>query len=249
MGTNVFFDNFSSLGEQELIMDLAEESIQIYGIETYYCPRTVINESAVFKEPGYAQFNAAYDIEMYIRSLSGYGGEGKFLSKFGLEIRDEMTFSCSVRAFSKWITPQTSIIRPNEGDIIYFPIPQKAFQITFVDQEAVFYQLGQIQFWDITCELFEYSNEQFNTGINELDSRYVIYSTVMEDYKIYLDANTILLDTSNNSIAVAEYNVESIDGQAENTDFENISQSTVDWSERDPFSEKESWEVNTLLGK
>ena len=209
--------------EQGLIEDLVVESIKIYGIDLYYLPKRNVARDTVFREEELVTYNAAYAIEMYIKNVDGFEGEGDFMSKFGLEIRDRITFTVSRRSFSAEIlTNEADMVRPLEGDLIWFPLTRKMYKIMFVEHEAIFYQLGSLQVWDMTCELFEYNNETFETGISDIDSVYA---------ELDVDINTAIASS-----------VTLTDIQAQNEEFETDGQSGIlDFSEMDPFSEGENY--------
>lgn len=236
MATNYFFNNTSSASEQKLIEDLVIESIKVYGIDMYYLPRTILNRNQVYREQDSASFNASYQIEMYVKTFDKWGGDGKFLSKFGLEIRDEIVFTVAFRTFNNEVTTLNGQARPNEGDLIWLPLNKKVFQIKFVDHEAIFYQMGSLQMYDLTCELFEYSNETFNTGIPDIDDKYVTYSTDMSDYSLLTEDGFELTDSYGNVI-VQNYNIDTLDGQSQIQVFSNEVDDFVDFSEGNPFSE------------
>ena len=236
MATNYFFNNTSSAAEQKLIEDLVIESIKVYGIDMYYLPRTILNRNQVFREQDSASYNTSYQVEMYLKSFDKFGGDGKFLSKFGLEIRDEVIFTVAFRTFTNEVTTLNGQSRPNEGDLIFLPLNKKVFQIKFVDHEAIFYQMGSLQMYDLTCELFEYSNENFNTGIAEIDDKYATYSTDMSDYSLMTEDGFELTDSYGN-VLVQNYNLDAIDDQSQIDVFTNESANFVDFSEGNPFSE------------
>jgi hypothetical protein len=236
LATNFYFNNFRNSQEQELIEELIIESIQIYGLDLYYLPRTIVNRNDVFREQDSASFNSSFGVEMYMKNLDKWGGDGKFLSKFGLEIRDEIVFTVAFRTFNNTITQINGQTRPNEGDLIYFPLNQKVFQIKFVDHEAIFYQLGALQMYDITCELFEYSDEVFNTGLPEIDNKYAKYSTDMGAYEL-MTADGFELTTSDGDILVQSYHIDTIDGESQIEVFTNESDNLIDFSSGNPFSE------------
>ena len=219
MATNFFFNNFGNSMEQNLIEDLVVESIKIYGIDLYYLPKRIVARDTIFREEELATYNTAYPVEMYIKNVDGFDGEGDFISKFGIEIRDRITFTISRRSFaSEILTQESNMVRPLEGDLIWFPLNRKMYKIMFVEHEAIFYQLGSLQTWDISCELFEYNNETFDTGISEIDSVYA-----------ELDAD---IGTANPEDIVLE------DSNAMNREFEIDGQAGIlDFTEMDPFSE------------
>ena len=165
MPTNTYFRNFDARNEQELLHALVTESIQIYGHDVNYIPRTLVNEDTILGEDSISEYKDAYSIEMYIKSVDGFEGEGDLVSKFGLEIRDQIVFSVARRAFEGLDIG----VRPKEGDLIYFPLTEKLFQIMFVEHETPFYQTGALPTFDLTCELFTYSDEKIDTGVEEVD--------------------------------------------------------------------------------
>jgi len=165
MPTNTYFRNFDARNEQELLHSLVTESIQIYGHDVNYIPRTLVNTDTILGEDSISEYKDAYSIEMYIKSVDGFEGEGDLVSKFGLEIRDQIVFSVARRA---WEGLDIGV-RPKEGDLIYFPLTEKLFQIMFVEHETPFYQTGALPTFDLTCELFTYSDEKIDTGVEEVD--------------------------------------------------------------------------------
>lgn len=189
--TNFYFNTLGHYGEQNLIEDLIVESIKIYGIDCYYLPRTIVSEDLLFGEDSLSKFDNAYQIEMYIKSVNGFEGDGTFLSKFGLEIRDEMVLSVSQRRFGEEIAYDETTSeagRPVEGDLIYFPLNKKLYEIKFVEHEVVFYQMGKLQTYDLTCELFEYSSERIDTGIQAIDAIEDKYSIAEQNIRFTLES-------------------------------------------------------------
>ena len=218
MATNFFFNNFQSSMEQNLIEDLVVESIKIYGIDLYYLPKRVVNRDTIFREEELATYNAAHPVEMYIKNVDGFEGEGDFISKFGLEIRDRVTFTVSRRSFAQEILiNEAQMVRPLEGDLIWFPLTRKMYKIQFVEHEAIFYQLGSLQTWDLTCELFEFNNETFETGIPDIDS-------------VYAELDVDIGTSSPEDIVLQDSN-------AMNQQFEVDGLGILDFTEMDPFSE------------
>lgn len=217
MATNVFFSNYNYFNEQQLIDDLVIESIQIYGVDTYYVTRTSGAFDHIMNEDRLTIFDAAYQMDMYVKSVDGFQGEGDFLSKFGLQIRDQVTFTVAYRTFERFATRHDpALIRPKEGDLIYMPMNNKFFKVMFVEHESVFYQTGSLQVYDLKCELFEYSNERFETGVEEVDSHYAAFKT--------------------DDIANLE-DMFAADPIAKNIFYEEKGTDIIDFSEIDPFSE------------
>jgi hypothetical protein len=216
VATNFYFNNFTNSGEQRLIEDLIIESIRIFGIDAWYMKRNYGALDDLLNEDDLPTYNQAFLVEMYVKNVEGFEGDGDFLSKFGLQIRDSMTLTMSMRKFTEDVGLYNEEVRPLEGDLIYFPLNRKIFQIKHVEHEAIFYQMGSLQTYDFRVELFEYSNEVFDTGIEEID-------TWLDKYKT----------TANNTIA----GIESIDPIADNLTIETEADAILDFSESNPFGE------------
>lgn len=173
MATSVYFNNFSAsvINENMLLEDLIVESIQIMGHDIKYLPREVYDQADdVLGESVNSKFTRAYTMEMYLANVEGYEGDGDFFSKFGLEIRDTSNFVLSRRTFEKYV-PSNIATRPREGDLIYVPLLAKIFEIKFVEEELLFFSLGKRNpyIYELRCEVFRFSNEDFETGDEEID--------------------------------------------------------------------------------
>lgn len=173
MATSVYFNNFSPavINEHMLLEDLIVESIQIMGHDVKYMPREVYDATDdVLGESVNSKFTRAYNLEMYLANVEGYEGDGDFFSKFGLEIRDTSNFVVSRRSFEKYV-PSEFARRPREGDLIFVPLLGKIFEIKFVEEELMFFSLGKRQpyIYELRCEVFRFSNEDFETGDEQVD--------------------------------------------------------------------------------
>ena len=191
MPTNVFFNHAVST-EQQLYEDLVVESLRIYGHEVYYLPREVVEEDSILNEDVQSRFGDAYQVEMYLENTDGFEGEGDLMSKFGVQVRDQATFIISLRSWERFISLDSNLatsFRPNEGDLIYFPLSGSMFEIKFVEHEDPFYQVGKLFVFKLRTELFEYSQEDFDTGIGDID--------LIEDEQAYTISMTM---TSGNNI-------------------------------------------------
>lgn len=241
MATSVFFNNFQSSQEQILIENLILESIQIYGHDVYYLPRTTVNKDTIYEEATLSEFKTAHYVDMFIKNIDGFDGDGDFISKFGLEIRDRITFTIARRRFADDIGTEIELNRPREGDLIYFPLNRKVFEIKFVEHEAIFYQLGALQTYDLVCELFEYSSEKFATGIADIDDLYVGSVASGINYSIALSDFSLQTEDSNPYDLLAEDGYLLVDEQfaiaGDNEEIEAESDDFIDFSELDPFSE------------
>jgi len=217
MATNVFFQNYDYENTSQLFDDLVIESIQIHGMDMMYIARSLQAVDQILNEDDLSTFSAAYSAEMYVKSVDGFQGEGDFLSRFGLQIRDQAVFTIARRSFERHVTRQNAdLSRPKEGDLIYLPLNKKFFKIMFVEHESVFYQTGALQVYDLKCELFEYSNERFVTGVEDID---------------------MLFDDVNTEGVMTLEKLGDIDPIAKNIFFEEEADGIIDFSETDPFSE------------
>ena len=222
MATNTFFNNYAQVQEQTLIDDLIIESIKIYGVDIIYISRAIKGRDTIFNEDDFPEYNETFEFEAYVKSMEGFEGEGDFLSKFGLEIRDTLTLTVANRTFERHVTREVvDLVRPREGDLIYFPLNEKMFEIKYVEHESIFYQMGQTQVYDMQCELLEYSNQRFNTGRSNIDDYFAAYNT-----DIIVDANNATLSA-----------LAATDDNSMNLDFEIEADGIIDFSEVDPFSE------------
>ena len=171
MPTNVFF-NHAVGTEQHLYEDLVVESLRMYGHECFYLPREVVEEDTILNEDVQSRFGDAYSVEMYIENVEGFEGEGDLMSKFGVSVRDTATFVLSLRSWERFISLDSNLatsLRPNEGDLVYFPMSGSMFEIKFVEHENPFYQVGKLFVFKLQCELFEYSGEDFDTNVTDID--------------------------------------------------------------------------------
>ena len=172
---NPFFQQ-GSRGEQNLVQDLINEQLRMYGVEVYYLPRKYITEKKVLREVIQSVFDDAYPIEAYVDNYDGYGDNPTILSKFGIQALNELTITISKERFETYISPlirnEENIklsTRPKEGDLIYFPLGDRLFEIKYVEHERPFYQLQKNYVYELRCELFRYEDEVIDTGVSEID--------------------------------------------------------------------------------
>ena len=166
MATNKYFINYNSRYEQGLIEDLVVETIKIHGFDMYYLPRELNSQPDIFGDDPISSFRQHFIVEMYLQTVDGFEGDGDYISKFGLEIRDSATFVVSKKRFQNI----TYKFRPMEGDLLWFPLTKKFFEIKFVEHENPFYQLGKNYVYSLNVELFQYSEETVDTNLEEIDS-------------------------------------------------------------------------------
>ena len=199
MPTNVFF-NHAVQTEQHLYEDLVVEALRMYGHNVFYLPREIVEEDSILNEDVQSKFGDSYQVEMYIENTDGFEGEGDLMSKFGVQIRDQATFIISLRTWERFVSLDSNLatsFRPNEGDLIYFPLSGSMFEIKFVEHEDPFYQVGKLFVFKLTCELFEYNQEDFDTGIGDID--------LIEDEQAYTTVMTMA--SGNNKDYVVNENI------------------------------------------
>ena len=171
---NLYF-SAGARSEQNLYEDLIIEAIKIYGQDLYYLPRDLVNVDDVFREDPVSKFNSNYLLEMYVDNADGFDGEGDLFTKFGVEIRDQVTFTVAKRRWQQTVMRydnEIQGIRPLEGDLVFTPFSKKIFQIMHVEHEQPFYQLNNLPVFKLQCELFEYNDEDFdvnNDAITQLE--------------------------------------------------------------------------------
>lgn len=241
---NPFFNQYSTATEQNLHEDLIIESIQIYGFDVLYIPRVSLDTDNIYTEYSKSAFIGAIPIEMYLKDVMGFGGQGDFVSGFGLEMRDTMTLSMAKKRFNQDVVANTlfttyasanvaingntllltdqsvDISRPREGDLIHFPLANTTYEIRFTEHEEIFYPLGKLQTYEIRCEQFEYSNEFFATGNTSLDTS--------------MNALSLKTTVSANSAAIANNDLLS-----QNFFIEQEADEIIDFTDMDPFASGE----------
>ena len=189
MPTNVYFDT-GTRPEQNLYEDLMIEQLKIYGQDVFYIPRTLVKEDELFGEDTLSKFGDAYLIEMYFENIDGFEGEKEIMSKFGLQMNEDVTFVVSRRRFEQLVSHDSNLIvktRPNEGDLVYFPKVSKIFEISFVDKDDPFYQVHNLPAFKLKCKTFEYSGEDLDTGITEIDAIETDNSLDLLQYQMTLE--------------------------------------------------------------
>ena len=168
---NLYFSD-KLRSEQKLYEDIVIEGLKIYGQDVYYLPRDLVNEDTILGDDPVSSFNSAYKVEMYIENTEGFDGEGDLFTRFGVEIRDEATFIVSRRRWEQTVKKfdiELTAVRPREGDVIFLPLSKSFFQISHVEHEQPFYQLSNLPVYKLRCQLFEYTGEDMDTGLDITD--------------------------------------------------------------------------------
>ena len=177
MALNPYFQQ-GTQGEQRLVQDLINEHLKIYGVEVTYIPRKFVNKATIIEEVTASKFDDNFSVEMYVNSYDGYSGAGDVLTKFGMSLRDEVELTASRERFEEFIAPFMESSddielssRPREGDLVFFPLGARLFEIKFVEHEDPFYQLGKNYVYKLKCELFEYEDEVIDTSLDLIDTQ------------------------------------------------------------------------------
>jgi hypothetical protein len=241
MARNAFYNQYAEVKqEQNLVEDLIIEAIKIYGLDAYYLPRTHVNLDALYTEDTLTKFDDALELELYIKTYDGFLGQQEFLSKFGLQVDESITFTVAKKRFTQSLTESilteynhnvilenkdnlikeqtydyADILRPREGDLVYLPLAGYMYEIKFVEHIETFFQLGKLYTYEIKCDRYEYSSEVLDTDIAAIDG---IETDLSADISINAE-------------------VEDVDETADNAYIESriTDQDILDMSETNPF--------------
>lgn len=242
MAVNPYFTKNSSL-EQNLFQSLVTESIQVIGHDVYYLPRKLQRLDLILGEDILSKFDLAIPIEMYLDNKEG--GEMDMLSKFGLQVKEQLKYQVSTKRWIEAIkTPYGSTgtnilyndLRPQNGDLIYEPMSDSLYEIMYVDKENPYYQLGTNYFFTLTCELYEYSSEDINTGIAGIDDIETGFSMDILQFELLMEDGFKLLQENGDSL------IQDVDKLASTPEFDksiaiNSASTFVSWSADNPFSD------------
>jgi len=270
MPVNHYFQGGNGIGnqnEKRLYEDLIVEGLKIYGHDVYYLPRTLVNRDLILGEDTTSRFDDSWMVEMYVESTEGFAGQQEIVSKFGLEIREDTTFMVSKRAWDYHVGLKDSLIatgRPNEGDIIYYPLMNSFFEIQFVEDQEPFFALGQLPVYKLRVTRWEYSSEKLDTGLDVIDSAGDKYTLNQLNYKFTLESGQVALD-GEGSIRLeqdlssgepsflmnedfTESAIQTQSSYASNTDLDSEAgfdtastlDDILDFTERNPFGDEDS---------
>ena len=256
MARNRFFNQYTPVKqEQNLVEDLIIESIKIYGIDGYYLPRTHVNLDKIYGEDASMLFDDALEMELYVKSFDGFAGQEDFLSKFGLQIDESVTFVISQKRFTQSLKTSIiteysynmltedgdellsnrndvseydydAIVRPREGDMIWIPMFSSMYEIKFTQNIENFFQLGKLYTYELRCDRIEYSSERINTDITEIDEIEDQYSLSTANNEKLLDEDTFLFLHEDGTFIVNEADV--VVAAEISADNEEIGQKIID---------------------
>jgi hypothetical protein len=243
MSVNHYFQSGKSIGtssEENLVEDLIVESLKIYGFDLLYLPRTSIKQDDILGEDILSQFTQLYPIEGNLKNSAGWDGNSEFMTKFGIQVRDECTFVISQRRWMEAVGNQTNDLqlptRPAEGDLIYFAKTRSFFEIKFVEHLNPFMQLGKLYVYDLQCELYQYSSEPIQT-----------YDADINDFVLGVDRNAYawpvrtqsggILLTQSGGVVIQEAFPDDANAFDNTTDFDTESAALIDFDVNNPFGE------------
>jgi hypothetical protein len=243
MPTNFYFQSGNTSGttnEQRLVEDLVIESLKIYGHDVFYLPRQSGNLDGILGEDALSYFDQAYPLEMYLENVQGFEGEGELFTKFGFEFRSSATFVVAKRRWEEGVA-QNALVqlpdRPAEGDLLYFSKTKTFFVIKYVDFLNPFYQLGKIYTFKLQCDVFEFSSERIDTGIEEIDAVTDKSSQDVYRFQLLQESGDLVLNTSDESIILEVYATADTDPQSDNDEFEVEAEGILDFTAFNPFGE------------
>lgn len=168
IAANKLFDTYEHTEEQDMMEDLIIESIGLFGMNMYYLPKDTQNLDYLYgQDTGTTRYSSATEIQMYLKENESFEGQGAFIEQFGMQFEQQTVFTVAMKVFEDKLPDMK---RPKEGDLLWFPLNKTMFEIQYVEHESIFYQLGKLYTYDLQCELFQFSNEIFETGIDEIDS-------------------------------------------------------------------------------
>ena len=265
MARNRHFNQYTPVKqEQNLVEDLVIESIKIYGVDGYYLPRTDVNLDKIYGEDASMIFDDALELELYIKSFEGFQGQEDFLSKFGLQIDESITFVVAQKRFTQSLKPSftteygynmknedgdhlldeqsydyANILRPREGDLIWIPMLNYMYEIKFTENIENFFQLGKLYTYEMRCDRYEYSSERINTGVADIDGIEDQYSLSTDNIQKILDEESNIFALEDSTRLVAEG--DTVIPFEVSADNESIGQKIIDgdildFSEKNPFA-------------
>ena len=239
MAVNQYFNLYKQGTEQDLISDLVTEAIAMYGYDVQYLPRELNKVDEIYHEDSTSEYNSAFQVDMYIKNVEGFGGQNGFFSQWSSELRDTVTFTVSIKRYQQLVGDPLGTSRPLEGDLIFFELDNKLFLIKKVNKYSMFFQVGALQVYDLICELFEYSNEKFNTGIEFVDSIESTLSVSTAEHSAK-DSNGVDIIGSNGRPTFANnfiFDISMLDSAIDNPEITAASIPLLDFDEKNPFGQ------------
>lgn len=240
--TNFYFQSGIPMGKRSeslLHEDLIIECLKIYGFDCFYIPRVAVNRDMILNEDPLNKYEDAFPLEAYLENTTGFGGQ-QLLTKFGLEIQDTATFIIARRRWEEAVGRKKVAVleRPAEGDLIFFPLTKSFFEIRYVEGKDPFYQVGKLYVYKLECELFQYSHENIQTEVREIDEIIDTKEQNLEAFELsYEDSGTLVYENSDSSLVYENFNIKTNDPIAQNDDFDTNISDILDFTEKNPFGE------------
>lgn len=233
--------SISNKNEQNLVESMVQEVIKQVGFDIYYLPRNTENLDEILGEDPSSYFDRYYPVEMYLENVDGFGGDGEMLSKFGIELRETVTFTVARKRWEECVRNDVNLQLPNrpaEGDILYFPLTKSFFEIRKAEHANPYYQLGKLYVYKLSCELYQYSHEVFFTGDTEID---VINERSTDELKnLVLDEyGYALLAENGDYILKDDFSLKKIEPLSDNQELYKRASDIIDWNVNNPFAEIE----------
>ncbi len=242
--TNFYFQSGNTSGttnEQRLIEDLILESISIYGHDVFYLPRTVVKLDNLFLEDVISQFTQAYPIEMYLANVTGWEGDREVFTKFGIEVRDKATFIVAKRRWEDSVASEAQQLqlpdRPAEGDLLYLPKTDAMFEIKYVEHLDPFFQVGKFYIYSLQCELYQFSSEAVQTGIDEIDDDFQEKTANVYGYELVSTSGDRILNQAGGAVVLQTFDINNNAPLADNDDFQRDAEEILDFTVINPFGE------------
>lgn len=239
MARNVYFSH-GTRNEQLLIEDLIIESLSIYGQDFFYIPRTLVAKDEILGEDRLSEFKSAFPIEMYFENIDNFDGQGAFIQKFGLMMEQSATLTVARRRWEQLVGRfgvTTIPSRPNEGDLLYFPLTKGLFEIKFVQHQDPFYQLGKLYVYKLQVELFQYASEKIDTGLAAVDVFESIKSLDVTVNRLVNEAANGYVLLEDGSYIKMDEQIDQVQSYGDNAKFEQEALSILDFDENNPFGE------------
>lgn len=240
--TNFYFQSGIPMGKRSeslLHEDLIIECLKIYGFDCFYIPRVAVSRDMILNEDPLNKYEDAFPLEAYLENTTGFGG-GELLTKFGLEIQDTATFIVARRRWEESVGRKkvAALSRPAEGDLIYFPLTKSFFEIRYVEVKDPFFQVGKLYVYKLECELFQYSHENIQTEVREIDEIIDKKEQNVESFELsFEDTGTLVYENSDSSLVYENFNIKTNDPIAQNDDFDTNISDILDFTEKNPFGE------------
>lgn len=237
--TSVHWSDYLNTNEQDLVQDLVDEAIASRGVECLYCPRTPSNENLLYHEDPGSRYLSAHNLDLYVKfGNDGFGGDRTLYTMFGYQVSDRLVFTVSTRTFAQTVGRECGLDRPREGDVIYFPLDKRLYTVSFVEKYPVFFQTGALQTWDVSCELLEYTSQDFQTGIAEIDSVVPLYSQNLLDRALLDHEGKPVLANDGSYLFVGDYDAAEVDPLDDAEDVQEIGDEFLDLTQggRSPFA-------------